>query len=344
MRNYAGVRPKLAQELAGFTGAPRVFRAKFGDPALPIDGGHRLYSALDMRRIRMSLLGIDDNSNRPLVFPPLINVRMAKGGTGKTTISGNVGSCLSTLGYKTLMIDGDPQASLSEMYGINTDDDIVHIGEIMRRASKGEPTKICDSVYPIYSGGMLDLIAADITMAASDEWLIGALRRERTFENLLQKEIAFFSQYDAILIDSAPSSSLLTTAFMMACKTVLAVVTPEGQAIKALKILESNIMELNQAFPEKSLVPHIVINRYNQTKKPHQEAVEELLLHYKPYLNNTIVRDFVGFLREIDYRDGRKNGPVLEHEPGSVGARDIIELTKSLIVEYDIKLQARPLV
>lgn len=340
MRNYAGVRPKLAQELSGFTGTPRTFRAKFGEPAVPADGGHRLYSATDMRRIRMSLLGIADGA-RPLVLPPIINVRMAKGGTGKTTITSNVAACLATLGYKTLMMDGDPQASLSEIYGVNVDADIVHVSELMRRVSKGEPADIRNAVHPIYPDGMLDLIAADITMANADEWLISAMNRERTFEKLLSKEIEFFSGYDVILVDSAPSSSLLTTAFMMASKMVLAVVIPEGQAIKALKILESNIVELNNAFPEKALTPHIVINRYNQTKKPHQESLEELLLHYKPYLNNSIVRDFVGFLREIDFSDSNKNGPVLEHEPSSVGARDIIELTKSLIVEYDIKL-ARP--
>jgi chromosome partitioning protein len=57
-------------------------------------------------------------------------------------------------------------------------------------------------------------------------------------------------------------------------------------------------------------------------------------------MNNTVVRDFVGFIRETDMDDFSKSAPVLEKEPNSVGARDIIDITKSLIKLYNVKLTA----
>ncbi|RYG55955.1 MAG: chromosome partitioning protein ParA, partial [Alphaproteobacteria bacterium] len=39
--------------------------------------------------------------------------RMAKGGVGKTTLAGNIAACMSSMGYRILMIDADPQASLT---------------------------------------------------------------------------------------------------------------------------------------------------------------------------------------------------------------------------------------
>lgn len=119
---------------------------------------------------------------------------------------------------------------------------------------------------------------------------------------------------------------------------MLAVVMPEGQSIKALEVLESNVSELNTAFPTVGYGVHIVVNRYNQQKKPHQEVLQQIINNYRNKMNDTIIRDFIGFLRETDIHDDRNSGPVLEHEPNSVGARDIIDLTKSLIMLYDIRL------
>lgn len=337
MRKYAGIKPKFALEFTGFSGTPKMFRARFrGETA----DSTRLYSAADIRKIRLSLIGMDHDTRRQQTLPPIINVRMAKGGTGKSTTASNVVACAAMMGYRTLVIDGDPQSSLSSLFGVDwIKQEVTHVGELMRRANtKNEPVHIREAVIPIYGDGMLDLIAADISMASADGWMMQLLTREQAFVRLLEREIDFFSQYDVIVIDSAPSSSLLTTAFMVASKTILAVIMPEGQSLKALDILESNIQELNDAFPSKEYGVHIVVNRYNQSKKPHQEVLAQVIEQYRPYLNDTIIRDFVGFLRETDRKDGKDPGPVLENEPTSIGARDIIDLTKSLIKLYGIKL------
>lgn len=334
-----GVKARLAQELAGFSGSPKAFRDKF-DVA---EKGqyHRVYMAEDIRRIRLKMLSLPEDSKRAKTLPPIMSFRMAKGGTGKTTISANVAAALAMYGHKVLAIDGDPQASLTGLFGIDwAREKVTHIGELMRRSERRETVNPREAVWPIYGGGMLDLFPADITLADTDSWLMGTVNREFAFSRLLEKEIDFFSQYDVILIDCAPSISLLTNTLMTASKTLLAVVNPEGQSTMALESLESNVEELNAAFSKTGfhLDFQIIVNRYNQAKKPHNDALSHLVSKYPDRLNDTIIRDFIGFVRQTDVFDEKNNGPVFEREPNSVGARDIIDLTKSLIRLYDIKL------
>lgn len=339
IRIFDGVKPKLAMELTGFHGSSKTFRTKFRDSE---DKTHKLYSAHEIRHIRMQLLGITQAARgAALGLPPIVVARMAKGGVGKTTTTGNLASGLALSGYRVLLIDGDPQASLTGMFGIDwTQEQIVHVGELMRRCSRGEPVDPQDAVRSIYAEGMLDLIPADITMA-DDTWLVGAMNRELSFQRLLEKEAEFFNQYDVIVVDSSPGASLLATTFMVAAKTLLAVVSPEGQSLAALDVLASNVGEINSAFgrnEDNMLDIHIVCNRYNQSKKPHSQCLAKLLTSYPNKLDDTIVRDFIGFLREVDPDNLHLNGPVLEKEPNSIGARDIIALTHSLIRRYDIRL------
>lgn len=339
MRSYHGVKNKLAIEFSGWTGTSKAFlNAYRGDtPSYQ----HREYNALDIRNIRFDLIKVPHDTERPKKLPPVINFRMAKGGTGKTTICGNVASCMAMMGHRVLMIDGDPQSSLSGLFGVDwATQTVTHIGELMRRAnSKFELTQIEDAIIPIYDNHMLDLIAADIEMAGADTWMTQmSIGREMVFTRLLEKEIDFFSQYDVIVVDSAPSTSLLTTSFMVASETVLAIVMPEGQSVGALKILQSNVQELNNHFTNRQYKIHIVVNRYNQGKKPHQVMLGQLIDTYGKFMNDTIVRDFVGFLRETIGVEECPHGTLIESEPNSVGARDIIDLAKSLIRLYNIKL------
>ncbi|MBC7683654.1 MAG: ParA family protein [Bdellovibrionales bacterium] len=347
LRPFHGVRLKLAKEFIGFTGADKKFRelAKeaAGDlaPMAPTSA-HKTYHALEIRRIRQKIMpGLIAEALREL--PPVINFRMSKGGTGKTTVSANTATCFAQYGFKTLVIDGDPQGSLSKQLGFDINRPLTHVGTLLERLAKGKPTNIGDAVVPVYSGGMLDLIPADITLA-NDSWMISTMSRETLFQRLMEQEAGFFKQYEVIIIDSAPGTSLLTTVFMAASNIITAVVIPEAQSVLALEVLEGNIEEINQTIRRNGprLGLHIIANRYRQTYKTHNEALEKLGSKYSPYLNDTIIRDYAGFLRETDLDDYAKSAPVLEKEPNSVGARDIIDVTKALIKLYNVKMSATP--
>lgn len=345
IRQHQGIKLKLAKEFVGFTETDKKFRelakeAGVGTKDAVDSTRHKLYLPFEIRKIRQTVMKTSVNTVREM--PPLIPFRMSKGGVGKTTISTNVGTCFAQFGYRTLLIDCDPQGSMSKQLGFDINQPLTHIGNLMERLAKGQPTRIREAVVPIYDQGMLDLIPADITLSNVESWMIGAMNREHLFARLMEKESDFFKQYDVVIIDSAPNTSILTTSFLVASKLVTAVVMPEAQSVLAIEGLESNIEEINRSYPDRKhpLGLHIIANRYRQSYQSHVEAIEKLGTDYGKYMNDTIVRDFVGFLRETDLDDITKSAPVLEKEPNSVGARDIIDVTKSLAKLYNVKLTA----
>lgn len=341
MRDFK-IKARFAQEFSGFSGSPKTFRSLSEDLGITPDGGRFwLYSAKDVRLIRLKLLKPNSQGSNSHRIPPILNFRMTKGGTGKTTIAGNVASTLAMMGYRILMIDGDPQASLTSLFGIDwVSEEITHIGELMRRYCKKQSINIERAIFPIYADSMLDLIPADITLADADSWLMAAMNREAMFKCLLNMEIAFFSTYDAIVIDSAPGTTLLTNTLMFACNTLIAVVWLDGQSIEAMRVLASNVTELNNAFASTGfhLDVHIVANGLHQGYQSCKEALATLHSVYPNQMNDNAIPHSASFMRQMNLFERKASGPVLEREPASVGTRAIIDLTKSLIKKYDIQL------
>jgi chromosome partitioning protein len=324
-------------------------KAKLAQSLLPPDGfdeflseeKNRLYEPKDLRAIRIRQQGGSDaqNFNR---MPVQIPVRMSKGGVGKTTVVGNLGSALAMMGYRVLLVDGDPQASLTGLMGIDwAAEELTHIGELMRRCYRGQPVNIEEAVKPIYADGHLDLIAADITLAEADSWMMSAANREFIYNRMVRDCMAFFSRYEVVLIDTAPSTSLLTNALMLASNEILAVVMLDGQSLKAMQVLASNVNELNNAFPDLNLGVHIVANGYHPSYGSCKEALQTLGSCYPNHLNDNILPFSASFRRQINMLDDALSGTVLEREPGTVSAEAVINLAWSLIDRYQIHLDGQ---
>jgi len=302
------------------------------------DAKGRSFQPRDLRAARVALQGGGDAQAFDRL-PVQIPTRMSKGGVGKTTVVGNIGSALAMMGHKVLLIDGDPQASLTGLMGIDwATEELTHIGELMRRCYKGQPVKIEEAVKPIYAEGHLDLIASDITLADADSWMMGAANREGIYNRLVNDCAGFFSHYEVVLIDTAPSTSLLTNALMVSSKEILAVVMLDGQSLKAMQVLASNVNELNRAFPDLGLGVHIVANGYHPSYGSCKEALQTLGSSYPNNLNDNILPWAASFRRQINMADDNLSGTVLEREPGTLSAEAIINLTWSLVDRYQIHM------
>jgi chromosome partitioning protein len=336
-----GVKLKLATEFCQFAGSAKAFRELIRDGA-DAEPNKRLYSPEEIRKVRLKMLGADHlDSPRSQSLPPRIVVRMAKGGTGKTTIAANVASTLAMMGYRVCMIDGDPQASLTGLFGIDwAAEHITHIGHLLHQFSLGQDPNFEHAVRPIYPNRMLDLVAADITMASTDKWLMSVTSRETLFRRFLEAHVEFFSRYDVIILDAAPSTTTLTQTFMCAAETLLAVVWLDGQSIKAMSVLAADVSELNQLFHGQGLhlKVHIVANGFHPSYQPCRDSLGMLSQAYPRNLNDNVIPHSATFMRQVDLSSDSKSGPALEREPNSIAARAMIDLTKSLIREYDIRL------
>jgi chromosome partitioning protein len=335
------VRLKMAKEFVGFDGDNSLWKSLLIDKKKD-DTYHNVYSASDIRNAKLRLHDIDPTTlKEPQSLPPVINCRMAKGGVGKTTICGGVATALAMHGYKVLAIDADPQASLTGLFGINwATQEITHIGELMQKLVRKEKYDISSAIIPLYEENMLDLIASDISLVNADSWLMGVTNREFVFKKFLEANSSFFTKYDVVIVDSAPSTNLLTNTFMCSTNKILAVVWLDGQSLKAMQVLASNVNELNEAFHSIGfhLDVHIVANGYHPSYSTCSDALDTLLANYREKLNDNIIPHSSSFMRQVELYKEEESGTVLEREPNSIAARSIINLTKSLIKEYDLKI------
>lgn len=330
---------RQAIELCGSPLEAKEFRQYVGREK-PSGQHHARYTPADVRRVRLALLGAkrDDNLHRGL--PPVITVRMTAGGVGKTTVAGNLASAYAMMGYRVLAIDGDPQATLSTMFGVNAegDDEHCHIGHLLiEQTEQRRKYKIEDAITPIYAEGMLDLIPADISLAESDASLLLKTGREARFKNVLEENLSLLKKYDVIIVDTAPGTSFLSYNFMFACEILLVVVMLDGKNLRALSSLAANMVELTAAL-KKTIDFEIVANGYHPSLGHCKECLASLEHSYPNNLNETLIPQFAGFARQIREGTVRTQGTVVEQEPTSVGARAVFDLAKALVSRYGIRL------
>jgi chromosome partitioning protein len=333
------VKLKLAIEFCKFGGSQGTFRSLFPEAAKAGSEYHNMYSPLDIRQARLKLMDVSQEPARPKVLPPVMYFRMAKGGVGKTTLAANIAGCMSSMGYRVLMIDADPQASLTSMFGIDwASTEITHIGHLLQASEAGRPIEWRDAVKPIYGDGMLDLIASDITLSNIDAWLTSLQEREACVTRLFKGHVDFFSRYDAIIIDSAPGTTQLTNVLMFAAQAVVAVVKLDGQSLKAMEVLNANMREMHEAFPNLNLSVRLIANGFDPRVKACREALEKLRLGYAGLLDPNVIPQLASFSRQMSLLDDQDSGPVLEQEPNSQAARAMIELTNSMLNHFDVHL------
>jgi chromosome partitioning protein len=332
------IKLKLALDFCRFSGSADSFRSLF--PAAHKGAGdkHNVYTPADIRRARVKLMGADETMVRPQTLPPVIYARMTRGGVGKTTISSNVAATMACMGYKVLLVDADPQATLTSLFGVDwANEDIVHIGNLLVANESGAAIDWTAAVRSIYDG-MLHLIASDISLANVEPWLSSISNKEGAVARLFEDHLTFFCQYDVIVIDSAPGTTQLSNSLMYAARRVLAVVRPDGSTLKAMEVLTHNVKELNRAFRDLKITVRIVANAFDSRISTCRVSLDTLREAYQGLMDPNVIPAYASFVRQVDLFDDARSGPILEREPNSPGAKAIIDLTRSLIGYYEVRL------
>lgn len=316
---------------------------------------HQKYTLSDQRAVRLALAKRSGKVRPPGTLPPLMVGRIARGGTGKTTFCANLGVLEAQMGFRTLLIDGDPQASLTVLAGANpSTDKIVHIGHMMDRTENGkrpDSEYVRSGILPIYANGMLDIICTDIMLADYDARMAGGTAPERRFRNFLNAHVDVFSQYDVIIVDCAPGSTLLSYNFMFAATKVFAPVKLDGMSLKALELLLGNISELNEIDGGERTI-EVIANDFHPTYKHCRDSLLILQIAHGTdpktgeavfpacVLNENIIPAYVGFSRQVDVNNPGETQPLVEKEPNSDAAAILVELTLSLNEKYNVRVSS----
>ena len=176
-----------------------------------------------------------------------------KGGTGKTTTCENLGIGLAKEGKRVLLVDTDPQASLTIALGHPRPDEIpVTLTDLMAKVLQDQPIGPREGVLPHEEG--INLIPANITLSGMEVSLVNAMSRETVLRQLLEP---LKNQYDYILLDCMPSLGMLTVNALAASDQVLIPVQANYLSAKGLEQLLQTVSKVKRQINPKLRVEGI---------------------------------------------------------------------------------------
>ena len=178
-----------------------------------------------------------------------------KGGTGKTTTCENLGVGLAQEGKKVLLVDVDPQGSLTISLGYPRPDDLDStLSELMAKVMQETPLSPGEGILHHEEG--VDLIPANISLSGIEVSLVNAMSRETILKQLMEP---LKRQYDFILLDCMPSLGMLTVNALAAADNVLIPVQAQYLSAKGLEQLLQTVNKVRRQINPKLRIEGILL-------------------------------------------------------------------------------------
>jgi chromosome partitioning protein len=240
-----------------------------------------------------------------------------KGGTGKTTSTSNIGAGLARLKKKTLLIDIDPQANLTE--GLGFRDTEVSIYNALSDDKYKTPLPIIEvSEYLHLVPSSLDLLGAELE-------LVSRSRRESILEKLLE---GLKGNYDYIIIDCPPAMGLLTLNALVPSDSVLVPLEAEFYAYKGIDRLITIIEDVQFNLNPKLHIGGVFITKCNSQRVLTESIKTSVKKHFGEKLFDTSIRVNVA-LAEAPVR----GQDIFSYSPNSNGAIDYSNLVNEILMK-----------
>lgn len=190
-----------------------------------------------------------------------------KGGVGKTTTCSNLGIGLAQAGKKVLLIDCDPQASLTVSLGHPQPDQLpITLTDVLNSVMEEEPLSPKEGVQRHAEG--IDLMPSSIELSGLEVSLVNAINREKVLKQYVD---GLKREYDFILIDCMPSLGMLAINALTAADSVLIPVQAQYLPVKGLEQLLQTVGKVRRQINPKLRIGGILLtmvdNRTNYAKE-----------------------------------------------------------------------------
>jgi chromosome partitioning protein len=248
----------------------------------------------------------DETAGQQLSLPRVIAVANQKGGVGKTTTSVNLSACLAELGFRTLVVDLDPQANASTGLGIDPRQLEASMYDVILRDFPME-----DCIEPT---GVPNLFVApsSLDLAGAEIELVPVFSREQKVRRAIETVL---DDYDYVFIDCPPSLGLITVNGLTAAKEVLVPIQTEYYALEGLGQLLRNVDLVRQNLNPPLRVTTIVLVMYDARTKLSSQVADEVRAHFGAKVCRQVIP------RSVRLSEAPSYGlPISSFDPGSRGA------------------------
>jgi len=246
----------------------------------------------------------------------IISVANQKGGVGKTTATFNLGSALSTLNLKVLLIDNDPQCNLTS-YSTTQADFYTTIDDLY--VTRRKPLEL-DELIQVDKN--LFLLPAEEGLVGAEHYLASRPDKEYVLKNAL-KNISH--EFDFIIIDNPPALNMLTVNGLIAAEGVIVPVQLEFFSLEGIVFLQRTITSLQQKNPGLKLLG-IIPNMFNDRRKLNWEVLGALKKEFKGLIFETKIHDSVKMAESSGHGES-----ILKYAPKSRSTEEFLDLAREVI-------------